>query len=110
MNQYIITDKEHNRLWILLPKFGLEERRGGYATVSIDSIIEINEILQTVGSHPYQSERDIFEILVIELDSIKSRIESSAMGQPLSERSRGEIIGLLDAKIKIEELRLAGEP
>jgi len=59
MKQYIITDSEHNRLWILLPKFGLEERRGKYATVSIDSIIEINNILQNVGSQPYATtERD----------------------------------------------------
>ena len=60
-----------------------------------------------------QSKRDkVLDVLDIELDEIKSRIESSTMGQPLSERSRGEIIGLLHAREKIKYLRQskAGEP
>lgn len=47
----------------------------------------------------------VLDTLNIELDEVKSRIESSAMGQPLSERSRGEIIGLLHAREKIKYLR-----
>ena len=58
----------------------------------------------------FQSEQDKLDVLDIELEATKSRIESSAMGQPLSERSRGEIIGLLHAREKIKYLRQAGEP
>ena len=60
-----------------------------------------------------QSRRDkVLDVLDIELDKIKSRIESSTMGQPLSERSRGEIISLLHAREKIKYLRQskAGSP
>jgi hypothetical protein len=53
-----------------------------------------------------QAEREkVLDVLDIELDEVKSRIESSAMGQPLSERSRGEIIGLLHTREKIKYLR-----
>jgi len=59
----------------------------------------------------FQSEWDtVLDGLDIELDEIKSRIESSAMGWPLSERSRGEIIGLLHVREKIKYLRQAGSP
>ena len=45
------------------------------------------------------------DTLDLECQEIKSRIESSAMGSPLSERERGRIIGVLDVRIKIESLR-----
>jgi hypothetical protein len=100
MNQYIITDKEHNRLWVLLPKFGLEERKGQYAQVSIDSIIEINKILQNIGSHPYQSERDKV------LDELETFIGNIQFKYGLLSNSY-----LNNIKDKIEELRQqAGEP
>ena len=70
-----------------------------------------NTMEKIFRSHPYQSERDkVLDGLDIELDEIKSRIKSSAMGWPLSERSRGEIIGLLHVREKIKYLRQAGEP
>jgi len=48
---------------------------------------------------------ELLDILDLECEEIKSRIESSAMGQPLSEESRGRIVGLLDARVKIKSLR-----
>jgi hypothetical protein len=51
-----------------------------------------------------------YDIIDIEIREIQSRIESSAMGSPLSERERGRIIGLLDVRVKLESLRQqAGE-
>jgi len=73
-----------------------------------------SESYEETRKHPYDLQAEletVLEYLDIELEAIKSRIESSAMGQPLSERSRGEIIGLLHAREKIKCLRKkAGEP
>jgi len=46
----------------------------------------------------------MLEILDLECQEIQSRIESSAMGSPLSERERGRIIGKLDVRVKIKSL------
>ncbi|MBE3136079.1 MAG: hypothetical protein IMZ43_01580 [Thermoplasmata archaeon] len=67
---------------------------------------KIMQIVLTRPHTPHQSERDkVLDELDVELESVKSRIESSAMGQPLSERSRGEIIGLLYAREKMKYFR-----
>ena len=73
------------------------------------SAIQAREIVPY--PRPYEEEikraarEDLLDILDLECEEIKSRIVSSAMGQPLSEESRGRIIGLLDARIKIKSLR-----
>ena len=51
--------------------------------------------------------KELLDVLDLECEEIKSRIESSAMGQPLSEKSRGRIIGILDVRVKIKSLRAA---
>jgi len=48
---------------------------------------------------------EVLDVIDLECQEIKSRIESSAMGSPLSERDRGRIIGILDVRVKIESLR-----
>jgi len=102
MKQYIITDSEHNRLWILLPKFGLEERRGKYATVSIDSIIEINNILQNVGSQPYATtERDKV------LDELLVWVKKNNVNHEDSDGDRLPVIVTGKIMNKISELRTA---
>jgi len=53
-------------------------------------------------------QKRVLEVVDIECQEIQSRIESSAMGNPLSERERGRIIGILDIRVKLESLR--GEP
>ena len=53
---------------------------------------------------------DFLEIFDLELDARKSLLESSAMGYPLSECSRGEIMGLFYAKKKHIELRTFVSP
>ena len=47
----------------------------------------------------------VLEVVDIECQEIQSRIESSAMGNPLSERERGRIIGILDIRVKLDSLR-----
>ena len=50
----------------------------------------------------------VLDTFDLELQEIKSRIESSAMGEPISEQNRGRIIGLLDARSKLKSLLPAG--
>jgi len=53
-----------------------------------------------------KAERErVLEVVDIECQEIQSRIESSAMGNPLSERERGRIIGILDIRVKLDSLR-----
>ena len=50
-------------------------------------------------------QKRVLEVVDIECQEIQSRIESSAMGNPLSERERGRIIGILDIRVKLDSLR-----
>jgi len=57
-------------------------------------------------SSELKKERErMLEVVDIECQEIQSRIESSAMGNPLSERERGRIIGILDIRVKLDSLR-----
>ena len=84
--QYIITE---------------DQLRNNADGICLDDIMKI----RSRPVHQQDQAGDVLDVLDLELQEIKSRIESSAMGQPLSERSRGEIIGLLHAREKIKYLR-----
>jgi len=76
------------------------------ATEPMWSDEDVMRVSAEAAKQARKAEREqVLDAFGVELQEIKSRIESSAMGKPLSERERGRIIGILDARVKLESLR-----
>ena len=87
------------------------EEQGCTDIENCDEICEHSRIYSPawVKQHDTAIRNATLDTLDLECQEIKSRIESSAMGSPLSERERGRIIGVLDVRIKIESIRTQQE-
>lgn len=70
----------------------------------------VRQFGHAMKQHDNQIRNATLDVLDLECQEIKSRIESSAMGKPLSERERGRIIEILDVRIKIKSLRKGDHP